>query len=70
MSPAQVDQSQQNIANFWNERQQGVKTWKDVCEFEWDLIRSITAKARRRGDESVEKDLAELLRKFRESHSR
>jgi len=63
-------QSQQNIEEFWNARQQGVKSWRDIANFEWDLIRSLGAKARRQGDETFDKDLAALLRRFRESHSR
>jgi hypothetical protein len=69
VSIAQSETSRKNIEAFWNEKKEGADSWKLICGLEWDLIRSIAAKKRKQGDESIDKALAELLRSFRESHS-
>ena len=57
-------QTQQNRADFWNERQEKVQTWKESAEVQWDLVRSLAAKASRKGDESVYERLSKLLNTF------
>ncbi|MFD4535631.1 hypothetical protein ACFWNL_18325 [Kitasatospora sp. NPDC058397] len=61
--------SQQNKADFWNDRQDKVETWKRSAEVQWDLVRSVANKRGKRGDDSVWEELSKLLNTFYVNHS-